>query len=326
MNFSHCHPSFDQFLLELDQLVRIDSTSPLSSTAIEHISEFLTPWGFTRHDQFWTRLHQTSDLWIYMHIDTKPVGDEQAWSTPPFALTQVKDRLFGRGVSDAKFQLLNGLHSFAQAPVNMIIDGAEECEGTQAGNFLALNKVRRLIIVDGSAEETGQIFGGLRGQIDGSVVLETGQEPLHPGRVSHTEIITQLGDMQTLMKGQHFNLTRIHGGDPIRSLTLEQVLLGFDLRFIEEQEQIQKFLKKYKPQIRQYFPPVIGSDSIKRRPIAPFSNPIGMSATKFDTVWVLPGGRADNRAHRPNENISIRQIGEHRALLDGFAAAGFDVQ
>ncbi|MHA2313415.1 MAG: M20 family metallopeptidase, partial [Candidatus Thorarchaeota archaeon] len=36
------------------------------------------------------------------HYDVVPAGDEESWKKPPFKLTLVKDKAYGRGVSDNK--------------------------------------------------------------------------------------------------------------------------------------------------------------------------------------------------------------------------------
>jgi acetylornithine deacetylase/succinyl-diaminopimelate desuccinylase-like protein len=308
-----------EFYAQLAKLVQIESVSPLANSAIEQIDEFLLPWNFEKLGSFWVRTKAEADIWVYAHVDTKPVGDRAAWHTPPHTLERIGNKLFGRGVSDSKFQLLNALHVFDQAPVNFIIDGAEECEGKEAGAYLADRNVHKLIIVDGSSNDPQQIYGGLSGQLDGTINIDTGVNPMHPGRAIRHELFDKLHAIMEQTSGLHFNLTRVHGGDPVRSLTLESVDVGFDLRFNPGQESfVDEFCKRLQIKVRQLFPPVSGAASTEMYPIASFSNPLGMQISGFESVWVLPGGRPENNAHRPNENIDIAQIALHRDLLETF--------
>src|SRR5207253_866445 len=105
-----------------------------------------------------------------------------------FCLTERGEYLYGRGVSDAKFQLLNALLLFDRSHVNLIVDGAEESGGTQVGEYLSRVKARRLVIVDGSTEDAKQVYGGLSGQMDGRITIDTKEPPAHPGRTVRREM------------------------------------------------------------------------------------------------------------------------------------------
>jgi cysteinylglycine-S-conjugate dipeptidase len=72
---------------------------------------------------------------LYAHYDVQPPLDEQAWRTPPFALTEVDGRWYGRGAADCKGNILMHLTALRalgdDVPVNLklIVEGSEE-QGT----------------------------------------------------------------------------------------------------------------------------------------------------------------------------------------------------
>ena len=72
---------------------------------------------------------------LYAHYDVQPPLDEQAWRTPPFALTEVNDRWYGRGSADCKGNIVMHLTALRalgdDIPVNLklVVEGSEE-QGT----------------------------------------------------------------------------------------------------------------------------------------------------------------------------------------------------
>ena len=72
---------------------------------------------------------------LYSHYDVQPPLDEDAWRTPPFQLTEVDGRWYGRGAADCKGNIVAHLIALRalgdDIPVNLklVIEGSEE-QGT----------------------------------------------------------------------------------------------------------------------------------------------------------------------------------------------------
>lgn len=72
---------------------------------------------------------------LYAHYDVQPPLDESAWRTPPFQLTEVDGRWYGRGAADCKGNILMHLLALRalgyDIPVNLklVVEGSEE-QGT----------------------------------------------------------------------------------------------------------------------------------------------------------------------------------------------------
>jgi len=72
---------------------------------------------------------------LYAHYDVQPPLDDHAWRTPPFQLTEIDGRWYGRGAADCKGNILMHLTALRalgdQVPVNLklIVEGSEE-QGT----------------------------------------------------------------------------------------------------------------------------------------------------------------------------------------------------
>ena len=80
-----------------------------------------------------TRRHPT--VLLYAHYDVQPPLDDDAWRTPPFELTEVDGRWYGRGAADCKGNIVMHLAALRalgdDVPVNLklVVEGSEE-QGT----------------------------------------------------------------------------------------------------------------------------------------------------------------------------------------------------
>src|SRR3990172_2767062 len=117
-------------------------------------------------------------LVFYNHYDVQPPEPLEKWSSPPFELTRREDKLYARGVSDDKGDIVSRLAALrafqavrGRVPVNIkfCIEGDEEIGSPNLGPFVLEN--RRLLAGDacigGGAsvdwEGALQVYAGAKG-------------------------------------------------------------------------------------------------------------------------------------------------------------------
>ena len=109
-------------------LVRCPSVTPDEGGALVHLEKVLTDGGFecTRVDRGevsnlyarWGRQGANRTFGFNGHTDVVPLGDEAAWTMPPFG-AEIKDGyLYGRGSTDMK----SGVAAFAAAAIDFVKD------------------------------------------------------------------------------------------------------------------------------------------------------------------------------------------------------------
>jgi acetylornithine deacetylase/succinyl-diaminopimelate desuccinylase-like protein len=141
--------------------------------------------------------HDAADaptILIYGHYDVQPAGDLDEWHTPPFAVTQVGERVFGRGIADDKGQLYMlvtaalQLANEGRLPVDVafLIDGEEETGGQAACDYVHDHAVdaQACVIFDSGGFRAGQpaITVGGRGNCTFRVGVWVADEDLHSGK------------------------------------------------------------------------------------------------------------------------------------------------
>jgi acetylornithine deacetylase/succinyl-diaminopimelate desuccinylase-like protein len=130
---------------------------------------------------------------LYSHYDVQPPLDEKAWRTPPFRLTDVDDRWYGRGASDCKGNIVMHLMALRalgkEIPVNVkvVVEGSEE-QGTGGLEAFVpghadLLRADAIIVADTGNAAVGHpgITVSLRGAVNLVVTVEALTSEVHSG-------------------------------------------------------------------------------------------------------------------------------------------------
>ncbi|MGO4102375.1 dipeptidase [Leifsonia sp. YAF41] len=131
---------------------------------------------------------------LYAHYDVQPPLDDSAWRTPPFTLTEVDGRWYGRGAADCKGNILAHLLALRvlgdeALPVNLklVVEGSEE-QGTGGLEAFVeqhseLLRADTILVCDTGNAAVGHPAATvtLRGLVNVVVTVETMASELHSG-------------------------------------------------------------------------------------------------------------------------------------------------
>jgi acetylornithine deacetylase/succinyl-diaminopimelate desuccinylase-like protein len=138
---------------------------------------------------------------IYGHFDVQPVDPLDLWTTPPFVPTERDGRVYARGASDMKGNLLLQilavealLRTAGQLPVNLkfFYEGQEEIGSPQVPAFLAANRDRFAadLVVSGDStqwsEDQPSLTVATRGLAGLQLDLHGARTDLHSGMYGGT--------------------------------------------------------------------------------------------------------------------------------------------
>jgi acetylornithine deacetylase/succinyl-diaminopimelate desuccinylase-like protein len=169
----------------------------MATAGLEHV-EILATRGHPAVYGDWLHAHGAPTALVYGHHDVQPVDPLDEWTSPPFEPTVRSGRLFGRGASDDKGQVLchleaiRGLlggHGPGALPVNVkvLVEGEEE-HGSPHFEALLEAERRRLacdvvVVSDTSmwSADVPSISIGMRGLVAFDVHLRTAGRDLHSG-------------------------------------------------------------------------------------------------------------------------------------------------
>ncbi|MGH9248114.1 MAG: dipeptidase [Acidimicrobiales bacterium] len=130
---------------------------------------------------------------LYAHYDVQPPLDEDAWRTPPFELTEVDGRWYGRGAADCKGNIvmhlaaLRALGEDLAVNLKLVVEGSEE-QGTGGLEAFVpthadLLRADTILVCDTGNAAVGHPAStvSLRGMVNVVVTMEAGVSEIHSG-------------------------------------------------------------------------------------------------------------------------------------------------
>jgi len=144
----------------------------------------------------WTKAKGAPTVLVYGHYDVQPPDPLDQWETPPFEPAIRKGRLYARGATDDKGQMLTHIKSVeawmqtaGSLPVNVkfVIEGEEEVGSNNLDIFLKDQKAKlkcNVAVISDTAQfapGVPAITYGLRGIIAVEITLKGPKQDLHSG-------------------------------------------------------------------------------------------------------------------------------------------------
>ncbi len=187
----------------------------------------------------WLHAADKPTILIYGHFDTQPVDPVNLWSHPPFEPFIKNDRIYARGASDDKGNMLAPiltieafLKSRNALPVNIkfFFEGQEEIGSPQLPEFIAANKEMLacdlVISADGGQwdEDQPALLTGLRGLCALQVDVFGAKSDVHSGVYGGAFLNPIQGLVQLLatLHGSDGRVTVKGFYDSVRSLEAEE--------------------------------------------------------------------------------------------------------
>jgi acetylornithine deacetylase/succinyl-diaminopimelate desuccinylase-like protein len=136
---------------------------------------------------------QAPTVLLYAHYDVQPPLNDSAWRTPPFELTEVDGRWFGRGAADCKGNIVMHLAALRalsdDVPVNLklVVEGSEEQGTGGLEDFVPkqadLLRADAILVCDTGNAAVGQpaVTVSLRGMVNVVVHVEALPSEMHSG-------------------------------------------------------------------------------------------------------------------------------------------------
>ncbi|WP_313408186.1 dipeptidase [Aeromicrobium sp.] len=130
---------------------------------------------------------------LYAHYDVQPPVDEKAWRTPPFEMTEVDGRWYGRGTADCKGNIvmhlaaLRALGDSRGVNLKLVVEGSEEQGTGGLEEYVAahpdLFRADAILVCDTGNAAVGRPAAtvSLRGMVNLVVTMESASTELHSG-------------------------------------------------------------------------------------------------------------------------------------------------
>lgn len=190
---------------------------------------------------------------LYAHYDVQPPLDAAAWRTPPFELTEVDGRWYGRGAADCKGNIvmhlaaLRALGDDVPVHLRLVVEGSEEQGTGGLEDFVPRNadllRADAILVCDTGDAAVGvpAVTVSLRGMVNVVVHVEALPTELHSGMfggpapdalAALVEILASLRDSDGNTTVDGLDATQTWAGAPYDADTFRsdaQVAPGGDL-------------------------------------------------------------------------------------------------
>jgi cysteinylglycine-S-conjugate dipeptidase len=164
---------------------------------------------------------QAPTVLLYAHYDVQPPLDEKEWRTPPFELTEVDGRWYGRGTADCKGNILMHLTALralgGEVPVHLklVVEGSEEQGTGGLEAFVAshpdLLRADTILVCDTGNAAVGRPAAtvSLRGMVNVVVTVEALASELHSGMFGGAapDALAALVAVLATLRDKHGNTT-----------------------------------------------------------------------------------------------------------------------
>jgi acetylornithine deacetylase/succinyl-diaminopimelate desuccinylase-like protein len=158
---------------------------------------------------------------LYAHYDVQPPLDDDAWKTPPFELTEVDGRWYGRGAADCKGNILAHLLALRalsdDIPVNLklVVEGSEEQGTGGLEEFVPehpeLLRADAILVCDTGNAAVGRPAATvtLRGMVNVVVTVDALASEVHSGMFGGAapDALAALIAMLASLRDEHGNTT-----------------------------------------------------------------------------------------------------------------------
>jgi len=169
---------------------------------------------------------------LYAHYDVQPPLNEADWRTPPFELTEVDGRWYGRGAADCKGNILMHLTAVRalgeDVPVSLklVVEGSEETTGALESfvpGHADLLRADAILVGDAGNAAVGHpaVTVSLRGVADVVVHVEALASELHSGLFGGAA-----PDALAALVAMLASLRDAHGNTTVRGLESTQAWSG----------------------------------------------------------------------------------------------------
>lgn len=262
----HALPAMPEMITELVKIPSVSSVDPKWDQSNAGVIDLLANWcegasmrvermplaGTGKKANLLAAVGQgEGGLVLSGHTDTVPY-DEGRWSSDPFKVTTVSDRLVGLGVADMKSFFAVALHALAEIPASsltrpVILVATADEESTMAGAHALVHagkpRARHAIIGEPTNLVPVRMHKGviiesvtLRGQSGHSSDPSLGRNALEGMQRVMTALLQYRDELVRMHRNDRFavpsptmNLGAIHGGDSPNRICAE-CELRFDLR------------------------------------------------------------------------------------------------